>query len=303
MQTIEKPTHRKQALKRTLSLEEIQTDLLRLESRVSNRLDQAFHDLEVIENVQRRNTAMVRRLAYATAALDIVVAPNPELNLFDMIAFLEISRSALNRYWIPESFGHEGMAVLAAFEVSIPEAWKIAKNVISPEQQRELSSFISQWTEHHPDHYSVEALRFSQFPESMREEVPDSDSRGIQRLIQHANRALTAADATRLLAERAFYYAQRAPFLMRLQARVATYELLVEGYRGLQATPAPAIAHDLKTQLDKAPQMLNQAHEKAESLIHQVERSGIKLIAVALFLYFPLRATFMRGQSTRQQLK
>jgi hypothetical protein len=294
---------RRQALKHPLSLEEVQMDLMRLEGRVSNRLDHAFERLEATENIQLRHTAMARRLAYAAATLDITVAPNPELNLFDMIAFLEISRSALNRYWIPKAFGPEGDAVLAAFEVSIHEAWKIAGNVISTEMQSELSSFIFQWIEHHPDHYFVDTLRFSQFPESMREEVPNSDSTGIQGLIQHANRALTTADATRLLAERAFFYAQRAPFLMRLQARVATYELFTEGYRSFQSTPMPAVAHDLRAQLDKAPELLNQAHAKAESLIEQAERSGIKLITIALCLFFPLRAAFMGIPSRQQKIK
>ena len=75
--------------------------------------------------------------------------------------------------------------------------------------------------------------------------MPDEDVRGIKRLVQHADRALSTADATRLLAERTFHYAQRAPFLMRLQARVATHELITEGFYTLRSAPlfdrAPAL--------------------------------------------------------------
>ncbi len=258
--------HHRAPPSRPLLLEELQTDLLRLEARVSARLDQAFSELEASDDSQIRHTAMVRRLAYATAALDIGVGPNPELNLFDMISFLEISRSALERYWVPEVFGETGRGILAVFVLSIPEAWVIAANILSEKQRKDLSSFISHWIEAHPEHHSVETLRFSQFPESIREESPELESGGIQKLVQRANRALAAADATRLLAERAFYYSQRAPFLMRLQARVATHELLMDGYRGVKSLPT---------------------------------RRGLSLAGLAFLLYFPLRRWSSGGRFGR----
>jgi hypothetical protein len=241
---------------RPLLLEGLQTDLLRLEGRMSTRLEHAFHDLEASTDTRLRHAAMARRLAYATAMLDITVAPNPELNLFDTISFLEISRSALNRYWIPEVFGAKGKEITVAFEASLAEAWKIAHTVISAKQRGELSSIISAWIESHPDTRIVDTLRFSRFPDLTSAEVPSSDARWFRSLIQHANRALTTADETRLLAERAFYYVQRAPFLMRLQARVASHELILEGYRSI--------------------------------------REPILLLVAGLCLFFPLRAAFAR---------
>jgi hypothetical protein len=177
---------------------------------------------------------MERRLAYVTTSLDIAVGPNPELSLFDMFAFLKIGRSALDLHWIPKFFGNEGASVVEAFDLSIAEISKILDDVIDAEQKEELSSFVARWIEQHPEYYAAENFRFPSFSEALRGESANANARGIMQLIQHANRALTTADTMRLLAERAFHYAQRAPFLTRLQARVALYELLSDTGRALR---------------------------------------------------------------------
>jgi hypothetical protein len=236
----------KRAAPRLFLAEDVQTELLRLEGRINNRLDLAFHGLESSEDPKLRHAALARHLAYATATLDIAVASNPELNLFDMIAFLEISRSALRSYWIPNIFGDRGTALVTALELSTSEAWKIAAQAIGNEEAKRVASFISGWIEKHPDYWAVETFRFSKFSETLRGDLPQADERGIRRLVQHANRALETADLTRLLAERSLHYAQRAPFLIRLQARVATYETLTDGIRTLDSEVSERLSSQIR---------------------------------------------------------
>jgi hypothetical protein len=237
---------------------------------MNSRLEHAFQDLEEAADARVRHAAMARRLSYVTTTLDIAVGPNPELNLFDMAAFLEISRNALATHWIPNVFGAGGDPVVAVFDVSIAEMSRILDTVVSIQEKRDLSSFVSHWIDKHPDHFAAENFRFSTFSESVRSEASDPDTPRITRLVQNADRALATADTMRLLAERIFHYAQKAPFLTRLQARVALDELLKDSL---------------------APEAPSQALARAQ-------RSGLKLVAASL-LYFALRSALTRKQKAR----
>ncbi|MGZ3709283.1 MAG: hypothetical protein ACXWPM_11170, partial [Bdellovibrionota bacterium] len=52
------------------------------------------------------------------------------------------------------------------------------------------------------------------------------DRAAIGGLLSSVSAAVQATDAARLLGERALFYAQRAPFLMRMQARLSAHELI-----------------------------------------------------------------------------
>jgi hypothetical protein len=175
------------------------------------------------------------RLTYISSALDISLGPSPEANLLDMIAFIELSRSALERYWIPKVFGQRGLPLKKAFDVCAEEIWNIASKVLNPHQRKVLESIIQRWIRENPNQIFVEGVRLSQFSYTAGAKAKQNEVGGI---LASVGRATVAADEAILLGQRALYYAQRAPFLMRLQAQASVQEL-TEEIGQLSAEPAP----------------------------------------------------------------
>jgi hypothetical protein len=207
-----------------LLLEELQAEIFRLEARLNQRLD------AILKN---RPELLRLHLTYSTARLEIAIGSNPELDLFDMIAFLETTRSNLGRHRATEK------KLIESFDASVLEAWDVAKLILDSRQLGDLRHLISSWIESHPDAEVIDRLRFSRSAESMRADLADSDPRGVRRLINHANQALRVANSTHLLAERGFHYAQRLPTLMRLHLRVGARELVTESWSAIKTALKP----------------------------------------------------------------
>ncbi len=214
---------------RELSLAELQTDLLRLEGGFNNRLLEAFSDLTESGDLTIRRAALTRHLALASAAMDIATSPNPKLALLDMSAFFELTEAAFDRYWIPNYFAQSGPGLSTALRLSKAEAWALVNRAFHAPQAERLRGFLNDWVSSHGQIRNAELLRFSQFSEAL-EKIKSVDSRegAISGMIRQINQAFTSADAARLLGERALYYSQRMPFLLRLQARAAVLDMAQE---------------------------------------------------------------------------
>ena len=105
--------------------------------------------------------------------------------------------------------------------------------VLSEEECGRLMSMIATWRSMHPDAINVEAVRFSELPMGTRGVTGAGDSEGFGRLVQSARAAMQTADSALLLGERAMHYAQRAPFLIRMQVRLGVHEVMNESASSL----------------------------------------------------------------------
>ena len=84
-------------------------------------------------------------------------------------------------------------------------------------------------------------------------------------LLAGVNAVTQTADAAVLLCERAMFFAQRAPFLFRLQARVGAYEIARDGVRQL-AGQAKLI--------DRTEDLLNRTNSIVEKSTALMEQTG-----------------------------
>ncbi|MFL5813590.1 MAG: hypothetical protein ACJ763_08435 [Bdellovibrionia bacterium] len=206
---------------------ELQDDLLRFESQFNARIQDANYKLETSPNPDIRYRAELNRIVYYTNSLGIALGPSPESNLLDMVSFIELSRDVYDRYWLPRLFGHEGEALSQAFKDSVEQIWVIASKVLSPSQKQTLQNVISEWREKHPNQIDVETIRLSAYSTEAGAKAAglSTDVGGLFSSVQQSTQSV---DSARLFAERALYYAQRIPFLLRYNSKLATHEILKE---------------------------------------------------------------------------
>ena len=218
---------------------ELQGVLLRFESQFGAGVENANRVLESSPNLGLRYVAGRNRLVYATNSLEIVTGASPEANLLDMITFVELSRDALEKYWIPKVFHAQGKALADTFRESSDHLWKIAAKVLTSQQSQALKKYISKWRSLHPDQVNVESVRLAVFANDASLSAEEqSDVGGLFASVQQASES---ADAARLFAARALYYAERAPTLLRLQGKLLAREIMYEIGTSLTQAKGPAL--------------------------------------------------------------
>jgi len=221
---------------------ELQDDLLRFETQFNARIESASQSLESSRNPKIRYRAALNRLIYSSNSLNIALGPSPESNLLDMVTFIELSRDVLEKYWIPNLFGADGQPLDQAFKDSSQQIWGVAGKVLDPQQLTVLQNVISTWRNKHPAQINVETVRLSAFSSEAGAKAAglDQDVGGLFASVQKSTQAV---DAVRLFSERALYYAERAPFLYRLQARLGANEIMGDVGVSLNQFSSP-LAHD-----------------------------------------------------------
>ena len=182
----------------------------------------ANHALEESPSPLVRRDALAQRLKYFSSALGIAMGPHPEASLLDMVVLIELCRDVYKRYWLPQVFGPPGRPMEAAFDEASLEIWRIAALVLSPHQREILRAVIEDWRAQNPNRISVEEVRLSEVNEGRRKSGKSDEESGLFASVKAATRSV---DEMRLLGERALYYSQIAPFLLRIQAELGAMNM------------------------------------------------------------------------------
>ncbi len=208
-----------------ISTVDLQAALLRFESNFGEELRDGFHELELSKDVQIRRDALNSRIKYDSSALEIALGPVPEANLLDMVAFIELNGDVFKSYWIPKVYGEAGAPVAAVFDRARSDIFVIASYVLTPPQKVKLQGLIRNWQNEHPGRVSVEAVRLTAFALESGAQA-SADQKEMGGLLSSVKKVTFAADQAVLLGERSLEYAQRLPFLLRLQARATVADLV-----------------------------------------------------------------------------
>jgi len=122
---------------------------------------------------------------------------------------------------------------------SSEDVWQVARRVLSAPDEQHLREIIQRWRDENPEQLHVSAMRLPNFanPGGAGFGTTSAEASG---LFSGVKRAVQSADQVRLLAERAVFAAQRLPFLMRMQARLASQQLLADVHTDLAPTFATA---------------------------------------------------------------
>ena len=208
------------------------TRLLQLQARNMRYADmyvgtllEATRRLEMAEgDPQQRYALSGWLLAEANAAYTAASADNSYLGCLDLVTLATLSRMTIEQIG-PERFPEQAASVLAVHRELENAAWELAAGILTPDQQSDLRRVLVEWRDRHPDSEIAPFVRFQEFagvaptaggkskvtmPSSLMGFVGLDPMAGL-------DPAVRQVEQSRLLAERALYYAQRLPILFDLQ--------------------------------------------------------------------------------------
>jgi hypothetical protein len=216
---------------------ELQQDLQRYAAQFTETVTQAMEELERSPDRRISDEALRRNVAYASAAIDIATGPFPEVNLLDMIVFVHLSRSAADRYWVPDVYGAEaGTRLVDAFQRVEQELWRIADKALDGERKNDVLSLADDWLTDNPGQVRVEGIRLTDFS-ALAGEAARARAERARGLLSSVRSATQSADQALLLAEQAMFLAHRIPFLVRMHARIAAREIVSDAVDRLLLGP------------------------------------------------------------------
>jgi hypothetical protein len=218
------PASRKDEAKATRLLQ-LQARNMRYADVYVGTLLEATRRLELAEGDPAQRYALSGwLLAEANAAYTDASADNAYLGCLDLVTLATLSRMTMEQVG-PERFPEQAASVLAVHRELENSAWDLAAGILTPEQQSDLHRVLVDWREKHPDSQIAPFVRFQEFVS----EVPTAGSKskvtmpsslmGFVGLDPMAglDPAVRQVEQSRLLAERALYYAQRLPVIFDLQ--------------------------------------------------------------------------------------
>lgn len=215
---------------------ELQQDVERFTSSFMESVAEAAEQLGFESDPGVRELAMRQVVLYSSSSLEIASGMTPEISLLDMIVFVSLSRSVLERHWIPVVFGERGRRLETAFEEGERELWNTSDKLLRAEQKATLRGLIDGWIRDHPKQIRVEMVRFNDFS-FIAGRLSERRAREASGLFGDVRSATQAADQAVLLGERGLFLANRLPSLLRLQARFGASQLITDSLRRFEEAP------------------------------------------------------------------
>lgn len=92
-----------------------------------------------------REEALRENLLYASSALEIATGPSASVNLLDMFVFVHLSRTVLERHWIPTLYDASGAELDDAFTKAEQELAEITVRAVGPQGLTQLTHVVDNW--------------------------------------------------------------------------------------------------------------------------------------------------------------
>jgi hypothetical protein len=212
-------------------------------------------------NVKTR--AMHQVLLYSSSSIDIATGRFPEVNLLDMLVFMDLTTGVLREYWVPEVFGEDGRPLLAAFARCVEDLDLVATGILDPAQVKRVHELVQEWRHKNPGQRRVEQLRPFVFAATVGR-LSTGSEREASGILESVQAATQSADQAVLMAERAMFLSQRMPFLLRFHARLGLQELIKDGLATLSADETLKRAKELQPLVSDASTLVTSADQAAK---------------------------------------
>jgi hypothetical protein len=237
---------RKEAEKRRVNQAQIQESLERFVGVFWDRILQAAEPLMApTAPAKVRAVAMRQILLYTSSSIDIATSRFPEINLLDMMVFMDLCHGVLEEYWVPEVFGEDGRPLEVAFKKSEEDLDRLAAGLLTPQQIADVHRLVQDWRRENPGQRRVEQIRPFIYA-ALAGKIVTEREREASGIVQSVRAATESADQAVLMADRAIFLTHRLPFLIRFQARIGLQQLIQDGLTTLGAEDALAHAKELK---------------------------------------------------------
>lgn len=215
---------------------QLQESIQRFYSRFTERVIEGFKGQEQLIKDQSK-TILSQYLLYDSEALKIATSPYPEVNLLDMLVFIKMNKAVVKRYWIPKVYGEEAQGLYDAFHKAELDINDIALQIMDKKQLMAINQGIRKWLRENPDTIRVEKIRIADFSKLAKTSDQSGFSFSISQIFVDTKSAVKAVDQVTLVGNRALFLAQHMPFILRLQARLGTKEILSDTIQSLQGAP------------------------------------------------------------------
>ena len=211
---------------------QVQAQVMRFADRLISTVSVASGDLARMgTNAEAR--ALARRFKTEQSASAVMIAGglNPTANLLDMTAMVTLQRQSLEDYWVPKVYGDSAKPLLDTYTHLETDIWFIARQVLSPANQKELADIIQKWRARNPEFRYTRMIPFEEFARAAGQEpvegnvVPGSLF-GLLFLDPFARLDSTrrAIEQSEYLAERSMFYLQRMPELLQDHSQLMFYD-------------------------------------------------------------------------------
>jgi hypothetical protein len=182
-----------------------------------------------------RRLSQVRRLATVSSALTIASSPNPLVGLADLITMVNLERRGLVASLLTGGAATFGAAatqeLIRVYGAQEQQLRGIARRALTEDQIADLDGCISDWFESNPGQRYVATIRLKnsagqrQQSETGKRASNLFTSLGLDPLAS-LDPAAQEMQQSRLLAERVFFYASRAPTLLRWECELAVQNMV-----------------------------------------------------------------------------
>lgn len=220
--------------KQAQRLQEMQLKVMRFADQYSGRIAEPIERFNVSGvTPEDRLRAQDWRLGQATSAYTIASGPSPVVNALDMIVLATLSRMVIEDFWMNELYGTRASTLLEVHRGLEQEAWQLVDGVLSSEQHTQLRGMIDTWRSAHPKVRAVAQMHFVDFAKTVGRSGQEPGRSGSLFAflgldpLSNLDPAVREIEQTRLLAERAIYYVQRAPNLLDMQVERLSYQIAV----------------------------------------------------------------------------
>ena len=231
--TIENVDPRKRAAEQQAQqLQKLQLEVMRFADEYAGRTREAVnHFQKGLEDPDERLLAQNWEVQQASAAYTIASGPNPISNALDMVVLASLSRMVIDDTWVTGTYGERALPIRETHRSLEAGAWQMVDGALTPEQVAKLRELIAQWRAQHPQVRSVAYIHFRDFATAFRssDQTNTGSSGSLLSFVGidplgNLDPAVKEIAQTRQLAERAIYYAQRAPDLLDMQIERLSYQ-------------------------------------------------------------------------------
>lgn len=147
--------------RRAAEMQELQLRVMRFADEYSGRIYEPIQRfLVATTSPGERLAAQNWRLSQATSAYTIASGPNPFTNTLDMVVLSTLSRMVVEDHWVGERYGDRALALQEIQHSLESKAWRLAEDVLDPDQINELHEAIDQWRAQNPKVRAVSHIHF-----------------------------------------------------------------------------------------------------------------------------------------------
>ena len=204
-----------------VTLGELEKEVRDLADRSVMRLGEACDQVKMQASTwEQRHHAQLMKVRAGTSVYDAVTSGDILEELLDLTAMIELAAII----WVDDGGADRAFGVplsrpvITAFVHARKEAWTLAARALNQEQQARLRSAIRDWRAKNPDVDVAAFIRFNSGAGDAGGSLVKDVQSSLGGILNPLRSTTQSVDATRMVAERAFFYSKRLPMILNWEA-------------------------------------------------------------------------------------